>query len=87
MTSDIEGLQWVQRGAAEQGKGLEHKSVTGSKSDKEQLKVLRLLNLVKRRLRCDHLTFYNSLIGRWSQVGVRLFSHGASNRTKGDLIL
>lgn len=57
---------------------------TGFKSDKKQLKVLRLFNLEKRRLRCDLLVFYNSLVGRWSQVAVSLFSHGVSNRTKGN---
>lgn len=81
---DTEELECVQRGPAEQGKSLEHKSVTGFKSDKEQLKVLRLFNPEKRRLRCALLTFCSSLTGRWSQVELGLFSHGASNRAKGN---
>lgn len=71
---DIEGLKCVQRREQSWRKGLEHQ---------EHLRELgEGLSLKKARLRGDLLTLYNSLIGWWSHLGVRLHSQGKRDRTR-----
>ena len=67
---DMEGLPCVQRRITRLMRGLGHKSC------EEWLRELGMFILEKRRLRRNLITFYNSLTGLCSQVGVRIFSQG-----------
>ena len=73
---DTEALECVQRRAMKLLRGLEHKSYG------EHLRELGLFSLEKSSLQGDPLSHYSYQKGGCGMVGIGLFSHITSNRTR-----
>ena len=54
------------------------------KSGGERLREVGFVSVEKRRLREDHLTLSNYVTRGYVEVGMVLFSHGTSARTRGN---
>ncbi|KAK4828094.1 hypothetical protein QYF61_023154 [Mycteria americana] len=72
---DIKTLEYVQKRATKMLKGLEDTTY------KEQLRIVALFSLEKRRLRGDLIAVYSLLMRGSGEGGVDLFSLEASDRT------
>lgn len=59
-------------------KGLEHRSYG------DQMRVLSLFSLIKRRLKRDPIALCSDLGGGCGEVGISLFSQVVSDKTRGD---
>ena len=58
--------------------------VVEHKSDGERLREVGFVSVEKRRLREDHLILSNYVTRGYVEVGMVLFSHGTSARTRGN---